>query len=273
MATNKESIVKITQQLDERREEIRKVLPPHVEIDRFERIVKTAIARNQDLLSCDRASLFAAVYDCAQDGLIPDGREAAFVRFKQGVAYIPMVAGLLKLARQSGEIAAVAANVVREGEEFDYWVDETGEHLIHRPDFLATAPGDITAVYAMARTKDGEAIIQVMSVADVERVRSVSRAANSGPWKEWWDQMAIKTAIRRLFKRLPKSTDAFGRAVHRDDALYHMNAAEPVGAVPPAESAVKALSQAPANETVVEQGMADAAEEREPAVVDQEDVF
>jgi hypothetical protein len=46
-----------------------------------------------------------------------------------------------------------------------------------------------------------------MTVEDVEKVRAVSKAANSGPWVGWWDQMAKKTVIRRLAKVLPQSSD------------------------------------------------------------------
>ena len=50
-------------------------------------------------------------------------------------------------------------------------------------------------------------MIEVMTRADVERVRQTSRAKDSGPWVEWWDRMAEKTVGRRLFKRLPLAGD------------------------------------------------------------------
>ena len=38
-------------------------------------------------------------------------------------------------------------------------------------------------------------------------MRSVSRAAKNGPWVTWWGEMARKTVLRRLMKRLPSSAD------------------------------------------------------------------
>ena len=46
-----------------------------------------------------------------------------------------------------------------------------------------------------------------MSLDDVEKVRKSSRAGNFGPWKDWWDEMAKKTVIRRISKRLPSRAD------------------------------------------------------------------
>src|SRR5688572_16175396 len=49
-------------------------LPAQIPVERFVRVVQTAIATNLDLLNCERTSLYAAAMKCAQDGLLPDGR-------------------------------------------------------------------------------------------------------------------------------------------------------------------------------------------------------
>jgi len=58
-----------------------------------------------------------------------------------------------------------------------------------------------------------------MTTVEVEKVRQSSRAKNATPWTQWWDQMAKKTAIRRLSKRLPMSTD-LDDLIRRDDELH-----------------------------------------------------
>ena len=42
---------------------------------------------------------------------------------------------------------------------------------------------------------------------EIEKIRNVSRAKNGGPWKDWYEEMAKKSVIRRLAKYLPQSTD------------------------------------------------------------------
>jgi recombination protein RecT len=212
------AIAEVRTQLTRMAPELAKVLPDHVTPEKFERVTLTALQRAPDLLSCDRKSLFESVMQCAQDGLIPDGREAALTKFGSKVAYMPMVAGILKKVRQSGELSTITAQMVYSMDEFEYWIDDEGEHLKHTPEMIREA-GEPLAVYAMARTKDGGVYIEVLRMSDVQKIRSSSRGGNAGPWAQWSDQMAKKSAIRRLAKRLPMSTD-LETVIQRDDQFY-----------------------------------------------------
>lgn len=195
-------------------EEFEAVLPPQIPTDRFVRTAITAVGMNPELLRTDRRSLLGAVMKAAQDGLLPDGREAALVIFKSKAQYMPMVAGLLKKARQSGQISSISAHVVYEKDQFDYELGDN-EHILHKPSLTADR-GKPIAVYAIARTTDGGVYREVMSVAQVEKARAVSRSKDSGPWATWWDEMARKTVIRRLAKYMPSSTD-MDQVLQRDN--------------------------------------------------------
>lgn len=230
---------KLSDELGGLKPEVQKVLPAHVSSDKFMRIVLTAISQNPKLYKADRRSLLTSCIKCAQDGLLPDGREAALViyrskdkaldsksgreveRYIDKVQYLPMVAGVLKKVRNSGELLSIAANVVYEHDQFRYWIDDLGEHVMHEPNVLAEDRGKFRAVYAVAKTKDGGVYTEIMSRGQVEQVRSVSRAKDDGPWASWYDEMARKTVIRRLAKRLPMSTD-LERVIRRDDAHYDL---------------------------------------------------
>jgi recombination protein RecT len=157
--------------------------------------------------------------NAATDGLLPDGREAALVLFGQEAVYMPMIAGIYKKVRNSGEISTLSSHVVYENDDFSYWIDEGGPHLRHAP-LLADDRGKTTSVYAVCKLKDGSVEIETMTVAQVEKVRAVSRS-KGGPWKDWWDEMARKTVVRRLSKRLPMSSDQ-ERVMQRDDSMYDL---------------------------------------------------
>ena len=197
--------------------EFRNALPSHIKPEKFQRVIMTVIQQNPGLMQADRRSLFASCIKCAADGLIPDGREAALVMFGTQVQYMPMLAGIQKRARNSGEIASIQAHVIY---EHDHFVIRRGlnETIEHEPKF----PGDRgkpIGAYAIAKFKDGsDPIFEVMDITAIERVRSVSRAKNAGPWKDWWDEMARKTVFRRLSKWLPMTPDA-DELVRRDDEL------------------------------------------------------
>jgi recombination protein RecT len=256
--------VKLRNELDARTGEFRAALPAHVSADKFKRTVLTAISLNPDLIAADRKSLMASCMRAAQDGLVLDGREAALVTFntkqrdgsyKKLCTYIPMVAGLMKKARNSGEISSLSAQVVYEKDTFTYTLGDA-ESISHQP-ALDGDRGKPRAVYAIARLKDGSIQREVMSIAEVERIRARSRAGDSGPWKTDWSEMARKTAIRRLSKYLPSSSDRAGgvdlaEVASRDDDLYEPETAEAGTpeqvAKPRARRAAEKLNGKPAQE-------------------------
>ena len=113
--------------------------------------------------------------------------------------------GMIDLARRSGQILSISARTVHVNDKFSYsyGLEET---LEHSPCETGDR-GELTHVYAVARLKDGGVQFEVMSRADVEKVRALSKAGSSGPWVDHFDEMAKKTVIRRLFKYLPVSIE------------------------------------------------------------------
>lgn len=201
------------------RQGIKALLPTHVTIESFARTAAVAIAKDNDLANADRTSVIMALTRCATDGLIPDGREAALVTYNTKVKgtngrsdtwikkaqYMPMVDGVLKRARQSNQIDVIAGKAVFEGDTFDYWMDENGEHINYKPKLVGR--GTFVLSFAFAKMKTGELIVEVMTKEDVERVRAASKGSDSGPWKDWYDRMAVKSALHRLARRLPNASE------------------------------------------------------------------
>ena len=213
-------------------------LPAHVSVDKFVRVTLTAVQTNPQLLEADRRTLFAAATKAAQMGLLPDGREGAIVTFKNQAQWMPMVAGIMKLVRNSGEISTWSVQAVYENDNFDFCLGDE-EHIIHKPS-LANR-GKLIAVYSIVTMKDGEKSREVMSVEDVNAIRARSRSGNSGPWQTDFAEMAKKTVVRRHSKRLPLSTDIDG-VIKEDDELFMPEPAPQ--AAPEAAQAAEAPSAA-----------------------------
>lgn len=217
--------------------EFKKALPGHIPAEKFVRTVQTAVQMNPQIgNACNTTggiqSLMAACTKAATDGLILDGREAALVTFRQNVKqnrndpdqwedriqYIPMVAGLMKKARNSGEISNIAAHVVYENDKFEYVLGDD-ERIEHQPKMGDR--GKPIAVYAIVKMKDGTVQREVMDRDAVMRIAAQSKnAAQYNPdtgknFGEWWR----KTVIRRISKYLPSSSDRdeFLQAVERID--------------------------------------------------------
>ena len=204
--------------LSNMRPEFKKALPPQVTPEKFERVCATAIQNNPKLLDADRRTLFGAMTKAAQDGLLPDGRECALVMFGKEVQYMPMVAGIMKKVRNSGEITNWSVHVVREGDIFDYDLGDE-ERITHKP--ARKDRGEVIGAYSIVTLTGGEKSREYMDTSEIEAVRSRSRAKDSGPWKTDYAEMCKKTVIRRHSKRLPMSTD-LDEFIRRDDELTEL---------------------------------------------------
>lgn len=214
---------------------LRSVLPDHVTPEKFVRIAITAAEKNPQLISADRDSFIRSCIECASDGLMPNGKEAALVIYRvrvpgtkdqwmDAVQYMPMIRGLYKLARNSGEISTLESHVVYSKETFrlQYGFEPILEHI---PSF-DDDKGDPVCVYACAVLKDGERAVEAMSVSAINAIRDrcskTYARKGGGPWKDFWEEMAKKTVMRRLLKRLPMSEEV-ERAIERDNAFYEVD--------------------------------------------------
>lgn len=213
--------------------ELQAGLPPHMSVERFMRVVLTAVNENPDLLLADRRSLLASSMRAAQDGLLPDGREGALVvyntkvpgkggekdRWIKKVQWMPMVAGLLKKARNSGEILSIEAHIVYSKDRFLYVLGDN-PRIEHEPNLEADDPGEPRFAYAIAWLKNGGVIREVMTRRQIDQVKAASKNADpdkpNAVWNKWRDEMWRKSAFRRLFKWLPKSAE-MDDLIRRDD--------------------------------------------------------
>lgn len=199
-------------------------MPKSMTPDRLTRIVMTECRKTPALLKCAPESFYGAVLQCAALGLEPGSAlgHCYLLPFgngkdKQGRPNAQLIIGyrgMIDLARRSGQIISLQAYCVHEQDTFNYklGLDPDIEHI---PASVADR-GKVTHVYAVAKLKGDGVQFEVMSRAEIEKVRTSSKAGNSGPWSSHWEEMAKKTVIRRLFKYLPVSIEAV-RAVEIDE--------------------------------------------------------
>ena len=203
-------------------DQVAKTLPGIFTPERFMRVTLTAFNRNPKLLDCTKASIASVIFQSAQWGLEPDGRHAHIVSYRnkngEQEAQLQLdYKGLIALVRRSGEVSSLHADVVCEADEFVY---DLGEIQTHRIDFKRPR-GQVYAVYATATLKDGSKQTAVMTLEEVQgianRSKSVVAAKKFGgttPWDTDWNEMAKKTAFRRLSKWLPLSFEAADAVEH-----------------------------------------------------------
>lgn len=175
-------------------------MPKSMTPDRLTRIVMTECRKTPALLKCAPESFYGAVLQCAALGLEPGSAlgHCYLLPFgngkdKQGRPNAQLIIGyrgMIDLARRSGQIVSLSAYCVHEQDTFNYklGLDPDIEHI---PASVADR-GKVTHVYAVAKLKGGGVQFEVMSRAEIEKVRASSKAGNSGPWSSHWDEMAKK---------------------------------------------------------------------------------
>jgi recombination protein RecT len=202
-------------------------LPKHLSAERLTRIVLTEIRRVPKLAETHRDSLLGAIMACSALGLEPGNGlgHAYLLPFKRNYKengqwksrldcqLIIGYRGMIDLARRSGQILSLYAREVHANDEFSYHLglDEDIKHIPASDD-----RGPFTHAYAVAKLRDGGQQFEVMTRADIEKIRQASKSAEDGPWVTHFEEMAKKTVVRRLFKWLPVSIE-LQRAVTIDE--------------------------------------------------------
>lgn len=216
---------------DQRLETLQSALPKHISPDVFMSIVMTALQKKPELLACTQQSLWNACVMAAQDGLLPDGREGAIAPYGQNkdgkrvaeiATWMPMVEGLRKKARNSGEILNWEVHVVRARDHFRFALGDQA-FIEHEPYFGPEDAGEVVGAYSIATLRDGEKSRDVMSVREIRKIEAKSSAKN-GPWKDatFFPEMCKKTVARRHYKQLPHSA-GLDRMIARDDATFDLD--------------------------------------------------
>lgn len=213
------------------------VLPSVVDPQRFSRLVISAIKSTPDLMQCfstrqGETSVLIAAMQAAALGLEPNTPTQdcwLLPRRNQGTWEANLsigYRGYMKLARRSGMVKTIFAEVVHEHDEFRWSRGLEADELVHVP-----AEGDrgpLQYAYAVARFHDGGYAFQVLNRTDVEARRAMSdswkseKARPYSPWTKWPAAMWRKSAIRALVPYLDLSPDV-DHAIARDEAPLTLN--------------------------------------------------
>jgi recombination protein RecT len=201
-------------------EQLKMALPNHIPVERFVRVAQTAVQNNPDLLNpqkVERRSLFGALTKAAQDGLLPDGREGAIIPFKGKAVWQPMVAGIMKKVRNSGQITNWETAPVFEKDTFERLLGDD-QRIYHKP-YEDGDPGEVVGAYSIVTLKDGSKSRDYLPRWRIDKALAQNpMGANSLMRTKFFDEAAVKTVIKHHAKRLPMSTDVEA-LIERDEFM------------------------------------------------------
>ncbi len=203
-------IVAVAEFIERKREEIAKVA------DDPEGVIKGALLYVQskvDLLGkCTPASVYHSVIQAAQLGLRFELSEADMVPFRNkqaGTSEATLMVGYrgwAKIARRTPGIDVIHASVVYSNDLFEAW--ELPPKLEHKRAFGER--GDLVCSVAAAYRQGPHGLelvdYAIMDKTDLQKAKRLADARRpSAAWRDWYDRMAEKSAIKRLCQRLPRT--------------------------------------------------------------------
>ena len=212
----KTKIVTVFDFLAQKKDLIEKSLPKTITSDRLIGIFNMIIKGSPELAKCTQSSLISAVIQTVQLGLQPGNIGHVYLvpfnnkKGEQWVKEVQLIVGyrgLCELVNRSGKATVIAAEVVKEKDLFEYelGLDPKLKHIPHSGD-----RGEPIGVYAVAKNLlADEKVFVYLQQEEINKVMGSSKASKSdySPWKTWPDEMAKKTAVKRLIKLLPLSSD------------------------------------------------------------------
>ncbi|MFI1702963.1 recombinase RecT [Streptomyces griseoruber] len=202
--------------IEQYRADIDAALPKHVSVDLFLAALRPVLPK---LRNCTPASVLQSVITCARFGLIPDGQQAVITADDRIATFIATYHGYVELMYRSGLVKSVVAGLVYDGDEWDYVpTARVGDDFVHKPNLLASKKDrQLLFAYAFAWLEGGvRSAVAVVTVEEAEEIRdefsrAYQRAESSGKkdslWHTRFDDMHLKTAIRRMTKLVPKSAE------------------------------------------------------------------
>lgn len=171
-------------------------------------IVMAAVTENPRLLQCSARSIIRALVTAARCKIRPGhmGRGYLVPRKnkntgQQECCFDPGYKGMIDIAKRTGEVKKIVANVVRKEDYFKH--DAANDHIEHEPNY-DKQDSEIICAYSTATLKDGDKQNEVVSRSDLNKIRNASMAkSDTAPWGQWEGEMSRKSAVRRLCKYLP----------------------------------------------------------------------
>jgi recombination protein RecT len=195
-------------------------------LTRLKAICENAVSRNSKLLECTPASLFGAIITACELGLEPNtpNQFCAIVPYnkKNGNNWEThaqlqlMYQGIIELAYRTNQIAKIHTEIVFEGDYFEEILG-TDVSITHKRTDNTKTDKPI-AVYAVATMNNGQVHYctlskdVVMKAKDISKTKWAGFEANDINYNMW-----RKTAIKQLFKTLPKSNSAISSAIKLDN--------------------------------------------------------
>lgn len=160
---------------------------------------------------CTKDSIANALFSMVVQGLNPDKKQCYFIAYGNSLQLQRSYHGTIAVAKRVGGVVHVASNVVYEGDEFEYSVDnKTGKkQLVKHIQKLENINFEkIKGAYAIVTDEKGESELEVMTMLQIRKAwEQGTMGGKSGAHTNFTDEMCCKTVESRACKPYINSSD------------------------------------------------------------------
>jgi recombination protein RecT len=192
-----------------------------ISADKFLVTAINAVKKTPKLLDVDRKSLFGAILTAAELGLEPNTPmgHCYLIPYGNQCQFQVGYQGLVELAYRNPRVMRISSEIVYEKDLFEYELGLTPK-LKHVPS-SETNRGVLAYVYAVVQLKDAEPLFVVLSKADIDNAKKLSKASLAwGSAMDFMNWMPKKTAIKQVLKLVPKgAVPQLAKAIHVDSVI------------------------------------------------------
>lgn len=160
------------------------------------------------LEACSKNSIAMALFKMVQLGLNPAKNQCYFVPYGKDLVCMTSYFGQVLIGKRAG-LLDVKAEVIREGEEFEYKTEPDGRKILlkHNQSFK-TLSNKILGAYCLIVLPDGAQDMDVMTIADIKTSwQQGTTRGNSPAHKNFEAEMAKRTVTNRAIKMFVNSSD------------------------------------------------------------------
>lgn len=172
---------------------------------------------------CSKESICNTLLEMTVMGLSPMKKQCAFIAYGNKLKLQIQYQGNIALAKRFGDLTKVFANVIYDGDVFEYGIDqETGtvQVLKHELKLENINPGKIKGAYATTILGDGTKNVEVMNMAQIQKAWEQGPMKGKSPaHKNFPDQMCLKTVINRAVKLLVSTSDDSALSIAKQDPV------------------------------------------------------
>jgi recombination protein RecT len=177
------------------------------------------------LMKCEPETVRNAIVNIALTGLTlnPALKYAYLIPRKNKCVLDISYMGMIKILTDAGAVKNVDAGVIYSNDKYDFRRG-SDPYFKHQP--ALSNKGQKIGAYAIAFLRDGGFQFEILGKEEIEKIRATSEsfandnARKFSPWETWEDEMWKKSALKRLFKLLPKTnfSDQLIAAISQDYA-------------------------------------------------------